>query len=50
MNKSKLAQLVRIKHIGATMADWLIGEVHGEQTPANSRRELVLAPEERDFW
>ena len=48
MDKSQLAQLVQIKHIGTMMADWLIGEVHWEQTPANSKRELTLAPEERD--
>lgn len=28
MNKSQLAPLVQIKHIGATTADWLTGEVH----------------------
>lgn len=32
------------------MADWLIGKVRWEQTPANSKCELVLAPEERDLW
>lgn len=30
------------------MADWLIGRVYWEQTPTNSRRELVLVTEERD--
>ena len=48
MNKSQLGPLVQIKHTGAMMADWLIGEVHREQIPTNSRCELVLAPEERD--
>lgn len=31
------------------MADWLIGLVHWEQTPTNSRPELVLATEETDL-
>lgn len=31
------------------MADWLIGLVHWEQTPTNSRHELVLAEEETDL-
>lgn len=49
MDKSQLAQLVQIKHIGTMMVDWLIGEVRWEQTPANSKHELALTLEERDL-
>lgn len=49
MCKSQLAQLVQIKHIETMMADWLIIKLHWEQTSANSRHELALAPEVGDF-